>query len=195
MRVHHRPVSRTFTLKFEQLQLLKDHDLRRVGDDTETKHVDCTTVISTSFIFAKNCFMASRDRLKDGKESRELRKRLGKLLKDGRLKEIYKARKAQISVDDADADDLLRNLTSNLPFRNELMRLFDHTLKLKGSGRGDRKKKRPKKPTSKRREPPPFSSSALSFVLQGRVVRPRQRHAYGPDPVGRPAHHQVFDRC
>ena len=55
-----------------------------------------------------------------------------------------------------DADDLLRNLTSNLPFRNELMRLFDHTLKLKGSGRGDRKKKRPKKPTSKRREPSPF---------------------------------------
>ena len=129
------------TLKF---QLLKDYVLI---------HVDCTEL---DIVFRQELFMASRDRLKDGRESRELRKRLGKLLRDGRLKEIYKARKAQISVDDADADDLLRNLTNNLPFRNELMRLFDHTLKLKGSGRGDRKKKRPKRPTSKRREPPPF---------------------------------------
>lgn len=132
-------VSRTL-----KLQLLKDYVLI---------HVDCTDL---DIVFRQELFMASRDRLKDGKESRELRKRLGKLLKDGRLKEIYKARKAQISVDDADADDLLRSLTSNLPFPNELMRLFDHTLKLKGSGRGDRKKKRSKKPTSKRREPSPF---------------------------------------
>ena len=129
------------TLKF---QLLKDYVLI---------HVDCTDL---DMDFRQELFMASRDRLKDGKESRELRRRLGKLLRDGQLKEIYKARKAQISVDDADADDLLRNLTSNLPFRNELMRLFDHTLKLKGSGRGDRKKKRPKKATSEKREPPPF---------------------------------------
>ena len=129
------------TLKF---QLLKDYVLI---------HVDCTDL---DIDFRQELFMASRDRLKDGKESRNLRRRLGKLLRDGRLKEIYKARKAQISVDDSDADDLLRNLTSNLPFRNELMQLFDHTLKLKGSGRGDRKKKRPKKPTSERRQPPPF---------------------------------------
>lgn len=129
------------TLKF---QLLKDYVLI---------HVDCTDLDSD---FRRELSMASRDRLKDGKEMRELRKRLGKLLRDGRLKDIYKARKAQISVDDADADDLLRSLTNNLPFRNELMRLFDHTLKLKGSGRGDRKKKRPKKPTRKKQVPPPF---------------------------------------
>lgn len=129
------------TLKF---QLLKDYVLI---------HVDCTDL---DIDFRQELFMASRDRLKDGKESRELRRRLGTLLKSGRLKEIYKSRKAQISVDDADADDLLRSLTRNLPFRNDLMRLFDHTLKLKGSGRGARKKKRRKKPTSTRREPPPF---------------------------------------
>ena len=70
------------TLKF---QLLKDYVLI---------HVDCTDL---DIDFRQELFMASRDRLKDGKESRELRKRLGKLLKDGRLKAIYKARKAQIS--------------------------------------------------------------------------------------------------
>ena len=129
------------TLKF---QLLKDYVLI---------HVDCT---SLDMVFRQELFMASRDRLKDGKESRELRQRLGKLLRNGRLKEVYKSRKAQISIDDADADDLLRSLTRNLPFRNDLMRLFDHTLKLKGSGRGARKKKRRKRLTSTRREPPPF---------------------------------------
>ena len=129
------------TLKF---QLLKDYVLI---------HVDCTDL---DIDFRQELFMASRDRLKDGKESRELRRRLGTLLKSGRLKEIYKSRKAQISVDDADAEDLLRSLTRNLPFRNDLMRLFDHTLKLKGSGRGARKKKRRKKPTSTRRDPTPF---------------------------------------
>ena len=129
------------TLKF---QLLKDYVLI---------HVDCTDL---DIDFRQELFMASRDRLKDGKESRELRRRLGVLLKDGRLKQIYKKRKAQISVDDSDADDLLRSLTSNLPLRNELIRLFDHTLKLKGAGRGERRKKSRKKPTSDRREPPPF---------------------------------------
>ena len=129
------------TLKF---QLLKDYVLI---------HVDCTDL---DMEFRQELFMASRDRLKDGKESRELRQRLGKLLKSGRLKETYKARKSQISVDDADADDLLRSLTRNLPFRNELMSLFDHTLKLKGSGRGAPKKKRRKKAAAPKPEPPPF---------------------------------------
>ncbi len=129
------------TLKF---QLLKDYVLI---------HVDCTDL---DIDFRQELFMASRDRLKDGKESRDLRQRLGSLLRSGRLKDIYKSRKSQLSVDDADADDLLRNLTRNLPFRNDLMRLFDHTLKLKGTGRGDQKKKRRKKPASKRPEPPPF---------------------------------------
>ena len=129
------------TLKY---QLLKDYVLI---------HVDCTDL---DIDFRQELFMASRDRLKDGKESRKLRRRLGVLLKGGRLKQIYKTRKSQISVDDADADNLLRNLTSNLPLRNELMRLFEHTLKLKGSGRGERKKKRPKKPTPDGPEPPPF---------------------------------------
>ena len=129
------------TLKF---QLLKDYVLI---------HVDCTDL---DVNFRQELFMASRDRLKDGKESRDLRRRLGILLKDGRLKQIYKRRKAQISVDDGDANDLLRSLTSNLPFRNELMRLFDHALKLKGAGKGKRKKKKRKKVIPDKPELPPF---------------------------------------
>ena len=142
------------TLKF---QILKDYVMI---------HVDCTDL---DIEFRQELFMASRDRLKDGKESRKLRKRLGELLRSGRLKEIYKGRKAQISVDDADADDLLRSLTSNLPFRNELMRLFDHTLKLKGSGRDDLKKKRPSKSTSEKREPPPFNPKRFPSFFKAKL--------------------------
>ena len=142
------------TLKY---QLLKDYVLI---------HVDCTDI---DMDFRQELFMASRDRLKDGKESRELRRRLGELLKSGRLKEIYKSRKMQISVDDADADDLLRSLTSNLPFRNDLMRLFDHTLKLKGSGRGARKKKRATKSAPKGQGPPPFDPQRYPSFFKAEV--------------------------
>ena len=128
------------TLKF---QLLKDYVLI---------HVDCTDL---DMEFRQELFMASRDRLKAGRESRELRRRLGDLLKGGRLKEIYKARKAHISVDDADAEDLLRRLTKKLPISDELMRLFGDTLKLERSVRA-KKKKRRRKPTAKKHDPPPF---------------------------------------
>ena len=142
------------TLKF---QLLKDYVLI---------HVDCTDL---DIDFRQELFMASRDRLKDGKESRDLRRRLGILLKEGRLKQIYKMRKAQISVDDSDADDLLRSLTNNLPLRNELMQLFDHTLKLKGSGKGQGKKKRRKKPTAEKREPPPFRPQRFPSFFKAKL--------------------------
>ena len=59
--------------------------------------------------FRRELFMASRDRLKDGKESRKLRTALGNLLSKGRLQEIHKSRKASITVESTDADDLLRN--------------------------------------------------------------------------------------
>ncbi len=129
------------TLKF---QLLKDYVLI---------HVDCTDL---DMDFRQELFMASRDRLKDGKESRELRKRLGDLLRNGRLKEIYKSRKARISIDDTDADDLLRSLTRNLQFDKELTRLFDQTLDLKNQSKGARKQRRVKNRTSDRRKQPAF---------------------------------------
>ena len=145
------------TLKFH---LLKDYLLI---------HVDCTDL---DMEFRQELFMASRDRLKVGKESRELRKRLGALLKSGRLKDIYKARKARMSVDDVEAEDLIRNLTANLPLRNELMRLFGHTLKLKKPGKGPPRAKRPKKRTSKGDSPvfhPERYPSFLKAELTNRV--------------------------
>lgn len=147
------------TLKFH---LLKDYLLI---------HVDCTDL---DVGFRQELFMASRDRLKDGKESRELRKRLGDLLKSGRLKDIYKARKARMTVDDAEAEDLIRNLTSNLPLRNELMRLFGHTLKLKKPGKGPPRAKRRKKGTPKGDAPafhprryPSFLRAELTSQVNG----------------------------
>ena len=62
----------TRSLKFH---ILKDHLLI---------HVDCTTM---ELNFRNELFMASRDRLKGGKEARELRRRLSDLLSTGRLKE------------------------------------------------------------------------------------------------------------
>ena len=145
------------TLKFH---LLKDYLLI---------HVDCTDL---DMEFRQELFMASRDRLKDGKESRELRKRLGDLLKSGRLKAVYKARKARMSVDDTEAEDLIRNLTANLPLRNELMRLFGHTLKLKKPGKGPSRGKRRKKRASKGDSPafhPQRYPSFLKAELRRRV--------------------------
>ena len=145
------------TLKFH---LLKDYLLI---------HVDCTDL---DMEFRRELFMASRDRLKDGKESRDLRKRLGDLLKTGRLREVYKARKARMSVDDTEAEDLIRNLTANLPLRNELMRLFGHTLKLKKPGKGPPKAKRRKKRASKGDSPafhPQRYPSFLKAELRNRV--------------------------
>jgi len=147
------------TLKFH---LLKDYLLI---------HVDCTDL---DMECRQELSMASRDRLKASKESRELRRRLGDLLKSGRLKEVYKTRKARMSVDDVEAEDLIRNLTANLPLRNELMKLFGHTLKLKKSGKGPPRAKRRKKRASKGDSPafhpqryPSFLKAELRSLVNG----------------------------
>ena len=143
------------TLKFH---LLKDYLLI---------HVDCTDL---DIDFRRELFMASRDRLKVGKESRELRTRLGDLLKNGRLKDIYKTRKARMSVDDAEAEDLIRNLTANLPLRNELVRLFGHSLQLKGQGKGGRKVKRRRKRPSKKGDSPSFHPQRFPSFLKAELT-------------------------
>ena len=59
--------------------------------------------------------MASRDRLKDGEETRALRRFLADKLgaKDGRLWEIQKRRKDSIAVESEDAKDLLKSFAQN----------------------------------------------------------------------------------
>jgi len=107
----------TRTLK---LSLLKNHLLI---------HVDCTKM---NYNFRKELFMASRDRLKDGDETRILRKYLGDKLGSagGRLLEIEKRRKDSIAVDSGDTQELLRAFTKNLPLNSELIKLLNQTFKL-----------------------------------------------------------------
>lgn len=107
----------TRTLK---LSLLKSHLLI---------HVDCTRM---KYNFRKELFMASRDRLKDGDETRALRKYLGEKLgaASGRLAEIEKRRKDSIAMESGDTQELLRSFTKNLPLNSELMKLLNQTFKL-----------------------------------------------------------------
>ena len=105
-------------------------------------HVDCTAMNAK---FRRELFMASRDRLKDGKESRTLRKALGDLLSKGRLQEIHKNRKASITVESTDADDLLRNFARNLSFHDDLAKLFKNTLDIEDRRNGRKKKTRSQK--------------------------------------------------
>lgn len=118
-----------FTTRSLKLPLLKDYLLI---------HVDCTDVRTE---VRNELFMASRDRLKEGTESRHLRHKLAEVLKNGRLKEINKERKASITVESRDAEELVRNLTRHLPIRNELTDLLSQTFKVDATNKGRRPKK------------------------------------------------------
>ena len=116
----------TRSLKFH---LLKDYVLI---------HVDCTDVRTD---VRSELFMASRDRLKEGDESRLLRDKLTQLLSKGRLGEIHKSRKAAITVESKDAEELVRNITRNLPIHNELAELLNQTFKIDDKRNGRRREK------------------------------------------------------
>lgn len=105
-------------------------------------HVDCTKM---NYDFRSELFMASRDRLKQGEESKHLRTELGKSLRSGQLSDIYKRRKDSISVDAGEDNTLLQNFAENLPMNNELRNLLSQTFKLDSE---DKPKKKKSKPTN-----------------------------------------------
>ncbi|MDE3259135.1 MAG: hypothetical protein OYM47_14990 [Gemmatimonadota bacterium] len=142
-----------FITRSLKLPLLKDYLL---------VHVDCTEVRTE---YRNELFMASRDRLKDGDESRRLRQRLSQLLVDGRLKDIHKKRKASITVESKDAEDLVRNITRNLPIRNELAELLGQSFKLHDRRNGRRNEKARKMRQKKQHEPPAFSPQRYPSVF------------------------------
>ena len=109
-----------FITRSLKLNLLKEHLLI---------HVDCTNM---EYDFRKELFMASRDRLKDGEETRSLRKFLAEKLgaRDGRLWEIQKWRKDSIAVESEDAKDLLKSFARNFTRNEELLKLLEQTLNL-----------------------------------------------------------------
>lgn len=120
-------------------------------------HVDCTEM---KYEFRKELFMASRDRLKQGEESKYLRSFLARNLAKGRLKEIYKQRKDSISVEGSDASkDLLKSFAENLPISGELRELLSKTFKLEDKSKPDKPKQTSKKKSSqtKSTEVTPFN--------------------------------------
>lgn len=142
----------TRSLKFP---LLKDHLLI---------HVDCTGIKTG---VRNELFMASRDRLKGGEESRALRRRLASLLTSGRLKEINASRKASLNIEGNDAEDLLRNMTRHLPLKQDLAKLLNQTFRLEDTREGKRQKPETKKKTeSPKPEKPEFKPQRFPSTFQ-----------------------------
>jgi hypothetical protein len=125
-----------------KMPLLKNHLLI---------HVDCTGM---DYDFRSELFMASRDRLKSGDKTAELRQLLKELLVKGRLTEIYKQRKNAISVEGGDAKDLLKSFSKNLPFNKDLMRLLNQTFKIEQQDQEKKKPDKPEKPKEKKEKEP-----------------------------------------
>ncbi len=102
------------------LSLLKDHLL---------VHVDCTEI---GYDFRKELFMASRDRLKDGEQTQQLREFLRKKLgsADSQLKQIEKQRKDSITAGGADTAKVIQEFTKKLPMNSEMLKLLNATFKL-----------------------------------------------------------------
>ena len=160
--VHGHYTSEFITLSLK-LNLLKEHLLI---------HVDCTNM---DYNFRKELFMASRDRLKAGEETRELRKFLAEKLRDGRLAEIQKQRKDSIAVESEDAKELLKSLTQNLPMDSDLMKLLSQTLKLDQQINGNRAKKRHPKAKKKRDDMQPFNPQRFPSFFKRRTKGPTEK--------------------
>ena len=118
----------TRSLKFP---LLKDYLLI---------HVDCTNL---KLDFRNELFMASRDRLKFGEESAELRKQLSDILSRGRLKDLYSEWKESLTSQAESGNDLLRDFSKNLPLDSELIKLLNQTFNLKDR-KGEKSEKKNK---------------------------------------------------
>ena len=150
-----------FITRSLKLNLLKEHLLI---------HVDCTNM---EYDFRKELFMASRDRLKDGEETRELRRFLAEKLgdKNGRLAEIQKRRKDSIAVESEDAKDLLKSFAQNFSRNTELLKLLEQTLNLdlppKGKQKGNTNNSTKKK--QRKKEQQPFNPQRFPALFKRRV--------------------------
>lgn len=124
-----------FITRSLKLNLLKEHLLI---------HVDCTNM---EYDFRKELFMASRDRLKSGEETRVLRNFLGKKLraKDGPLAKIQKRRKDSIAIESEEAKDLIKSFAQNLSRNQDLLQLLGQTLNLDLPTKENQKRKNQRK--------------------------------------------------
>jgi len=144
-----------FTTRSLKMNILKDYLLI---------HVDCTNM---NYEYRKELFMASRDRMKDGDETRELRKFLADKLgaASSRLSEIEKRRKASITVSGENTQELLKNFTKNLPMSDDLKRLLGDAFKL-----DEKPKEKPQKPhqqeNTDKKEKEPFHPKRFPTYLK-----------------------------
>ncbi len=134
-----------------KLNLLKDYLLI---------HVDCTKM---KYEFRKELFMASRDRLRDGDETRELREYLGRKLRKSQLDEINKRRKDSIGLESEDTNELVKSFAKNLPKNSDLFKLLQNTLKLEEK---KEKEKKPEKKSKLKEEKEPFSPKRFPTFFQ-----------------------------
>lgn len=134
-----------FVTRALKMPLLKDYLLI---------HVDCSNL---SLGVRNELFMASRDRLKSGDTADAIRKHLRDLLLQSELKEIAKRRKSSLNMDGADAGQMLRDLTRNLPMNDALTKILRQTFDLPDrSGSAEARKDEGDRPKREPREAPPF---------------------------------------
>ena len=148
----------TRSLKFN---LLKHHLLI---------HVDCSMMKPT---FRKELFMASRDRLKDGDETRSLRKYLADKLgaRNGRLAQINKRRKDSITVESEDTKELIKSFAKNIVKNEDLLKLLDQTLKLdlKTKGKHNINTNDSTERRTRKKEPVPFNPQRFPAIFKRRT--------------------------
>jgi len=139
----------TRTLKFN---LLKDYLLI---------HIDCTGMKPD---FREELFMASRDRLKQGDESSQLRDYLGKNLRKSQLDDINRQRKESIGIESEDTTELIKSFAKNLPKDSELFKLLLNTLKLEE--KKDKKKAEEGRHVKDKTEEKPFQPKRFPSMFK-----------------------------
>ena len=130
-------------------------------------HVDCTNV---KLYYRNNLFMASRDRLKQGKESEYMRDLLARKLKQSELNDIYKKRRDSFSADTENANELLKTFSKNLPLNPEMLKLLKQAFKLEQLEQTKKNDKKRSKKSDKKDEKEPFISKRFPsiFKIQGK---------------------------
>ncbi|RME04382.1 MAG: hypothetical protein D6816_09780 [Bacteroidetes bacterium] len=126
-------------------------------------HVDCTHV---NLEFRNELFMASRDRLKAGEESRNLRHVIADVLSKSKLKDIYKQRRQAITVEGEDTKDLLKSFTDNLPLKDDLLSLLNQTFKLDQKTKREPQPKQHKPSQKNGQQAPPFNPQRFPSFLK-----------------------------
>ncbi|MCK4830140.1 hypothetical protein KA005_81230, partial [bacterium] len=152
-----------FITRALKMPLLKDHLLI---------HVDCSKM---NYVFRKELFMASRDRLKGSDETSKLRSSLAETLSKGKLKDINKKRRDSIAFDSKDTNELLKSFTKSMPLDSELFKLLQNTFKIdipKAGTKEQTKKKKQKKQEKKEQFDPQRFPSVFKLSGSGLEEKP-----------------------